>query len=150
MALIKTIIIWCGMYYATPQWMDKQLPPHLKSKYEVYMVPYGTPLSSIKQNIDPRTTALIGFSAGGLDVFKNYSPDYAFIGLIDPSTDRRYNQLKYINNVHMIYNISNWGYINQNLPVAANAITRGGGEAIHTNMNHSEIPKHFFKTYFGI
>jgi hypothetical protein len=150
MALIKTIIIWCGMYYATPQWMDKQLPSHLKSKYEVYMVPYGTPLSSIKQNIDPRTTALIGFSAGGLDVFKNYSPDYAFIGLIDPSTRSSYNQLKYTSNVHMLYDISNWGNINKNLYLAADAVTKGGGEAIHIDMNHKEIPKYFFIKYFGI
>jgi len=151
MTLIKTIIIWCGMYYATPQWMEQQIPEHLKStRYELYIVPYGTPLSSIKTKIHPRTTALIGFSAGGLDVFKNYSPDYAFIGLIDPSTNPRYNQLKYTNNVHMLYDISNWGYINQNLSVAADAITRGGGEAIHIDMGHNEIPKYFFKVYFGI
>jgi len=150
MALIKTIIIWCGMYYATPKWMEKQLPPHLKSQYEVYMVPYGTPLSSIKQNIDPRTTALIGFSAGGLDVFKNYSPNYAFIGLIDPSTRAQYNQLKYTNNVHMMYDVSNWGNINKNLPNAAKAVINGGGEAIHIDMGHSEIPKYFFAKYFGI
>jgi hypothetical protein len=150
MTLIKTIIIWCGMYYATPQWMNKQLPSHFKSQYEVYMVPYGTPLHKIKHNIDPRTTALIGFSAGGLDVFKNYSPDYAFIGLIDPSTRPSYNQLKYTNNVHMLYDVSNWGNINKNLPSAAKAITNGGGEAIHIDMGHSEIPKYFFKTYFGI
>ena len=150
MTLIKTIIIWCGMYYATPQWMEKQLPPHFKAQYEVYMVPYGTPLHKIKHNIDPRTTALIGFSAGGLDVFKNYSPNYAFIGLIDPSTRAQYNQLKYHNNVHMLYDVSNWGNINKNLPNAAKAITNGGGEAIHIDMGHSEIPKYFFKTYFGI
>jgi len=150
MALIKTIIIWCGMYYATPQWMEQQLPLHFKAKYEVYMVSYGTPLSSIKQNIDPQTTALIGFSAGGLDVFKNYSPDYAFIGLIDPSTRSNYNQLKYTNNVHMVYDVSNWGNINKNLPNAAKAITNGGGEAIHIDMGHSEIPRYFFIKYFGI
>jgi len=150
MTLIKTIIIWCGMYYATPQWMGKQLPPHFKAQYEVYMVPYGTPLTKIKHNIDPRTTALIGFSDGGIDVFKNYSPNYAFIGLIDPSTRAQYNQLKYTNNVHMLYDVSNWGNINKNLPNAAKAITNGGGEAIHIDMGHSEIPEYFFKTYFGI
>ena len=150
MTLIKTIIIWCGMYYATPQWMEQQIPEHLRYKYEVHMVPYGTPLSSIKTKIDPKTTALIGFSAGGLDVFKNYNPDYAFIGLIDPSTNPRYNRLKYTNNIHMVYDVSNWGNINKNLSIAADAVTRGGGEAIHIDMGHSEIPKYFFAKYFGI
>lgn len=151
MTLIKTIIIWCGMYYATPQWMEKQIPEHLKStKYELYIVPYGTPLSNIKTKINPSITALIGFSAGGLDVFKYYSPDYAFIGLIDPSTSYRYNQLKYTNNVHMMYNISNWGNINKNLYVTADIVIKNGGEAIHLNMEHNKIPKYFFEIYFGI
>jgi len=150
MYLIKTIIVWCGMYYATPKWMEQQIPPHFKSHYEVYMVPYGTPLSKIKPNIDPKTTALIGFSAGGLDVFKNYNPDYAFIGLIDPSTNPRYNQLKFSNNVHMLYDVSNWGNINKNLPKAADTINKCGGEAIHIDMEHSGIPKYFFIKYFNI
>ena len=150
MTLIKTIIIWCGMYYATPQWMENQIPKHLRYQYEVHIVPYGTPLTKIKHKIDPKTTALIGFSAGGLDVCKNYSPDYAFIGLIDPSTKPSYNQLKYTSNVHMLYDVSNWGNINKNLPSAAKAITNGGGEAIHIDMGHSKIPKYFFQTYFGI
>jgi len=150
MALIKTIIIWCGMYYATPQWMEQQIPNHVKINYELYIIPYGTSLSNIKQNIDPKSTALIGFSAGGLDVFKNYSSDYAFIGLIDPTTNPRYNHLKYTNNIHMLYDISNWGNINKNLPTTVKSIIKGGGEVIHIDMSHSEIPKYFFIKYFGI
>jgi len=148
MYLIKTIIIWCGMYYATPKWMEQQIPSHFKTQYELYIVPYGTPLNKIKPNIDPKTTALIGFSAGGLDVFKNYNPDYAFIGLIDPSTNPRYNQLKYTNNVHMLYDVSNWGNINKNLPIIANIIKKSGGDIEHINMEHSGIPKYFFIKYF--
>ena len=148
MYLIKTIIIWCGMYYATPQWMEKQFPPHFKTQYELYIVPYGTPLSNIRSNLDPKTTALVGFSAGGLDVLKNYSPDYAFAGLIDPSTNPQYNQLKFNSNVHMVYDVSNWGNINKNLPTIANIIKKSGGDVEHIDMEHSGIPKYFFVKYF--
>jgi hypothetical protein len=81
-SLLCTIIIWGGMHYATPKWMNQQIPEWMWGQYEIYIVPYGTPLSQIKKDIDPKTTGLIGFSAGGLDVLKNYSKDYAFIGLI--------------------------------------------------------------------
>ena len=148
MTLIKTIIIWCGMYYATPQWMEKQFPPHFKTQYELYIVPYGTPLSNIRSNLDPKTTALVGFSAGGLDVLENYSPDYAFAGLIDPSTNLQYNTLKFNSNVHMVYDVSNWGNINKNLPTIANIIKKKGGDVEHINMEHSGIPKYFFVKYF--
>ena len=50
----------------------------------------------------------------------------------------------------MLYDISNWGYINKNLSVAADVITRCGGEAIHIDMEHSKIPKYFFIKYFSI
>jgi len=148
MYLIKTIIIWCGMYYATPQWMEKQFPPHFKTQYELYIVPYGTPLSNIRSNLDPKTTAIVGFSAGGLDVLKNYNPDYAFVGLIDPSTRSQYNTLKFNSNVHMVYNVSNWGDINKNLPTIANIIKKSGGDVEHIDMEHSGIPKYFFVKYF--
>jgi len=150
MTLIKTIIIWCGMHYATPQWMEQQLPPHFKTQYDVYIVPYGTPLSQIKQNIDPNTTALMGFSAGALDVFKNYNPDYAFIGLIDPSTRIQYKLLEYNKNTHMMYNPLNWGNINKSLETIAHDVMMEGGESIEIHQPHNVFPKYFFQTYFGI
>jgi len=58
-----TLIIWGGMYYATPDWMDKQIPEWMWSRYEIIIYPYGTPLT---MDYDPKTTGLIGFSAGGL------------------------------------------------------------------------------------
>jgi hypothetical protein len=50
----------------------------------------------------------------------------------------------------MLYDVSNWGNINKNLPKAADTINKCGGEAIHIDMEHSGIPKYFFIKYFNI
>lgn len=146
--LLCTIIIWGGMHYATPEWMEKQIPEWMWGRYEIFIAPYGTPLNEIRQNIDPKTTALIGFSAGGLDVLKNYRTDYAFIGLIDPSTRSKYASTTFSSNTFMVYDASNWGTINKSLEPVARQVIKTGGRANEISMEHSKIPKHFFDTHF--
>jgi hypothetical protein len=147
-SLLCTIIIWGGMHYATPEWMNKQIPEWMWGQYEIYIVPYGTPFSQIKKDIDPKTTGLIGFSAGGLDVLKNYSKDYAFIGLIDPSTRDVYTKIDYGSNTFMVYNDKNWGNINKTLTKVADQINNTGGKSALVSMEHSSIPKYFFEVHF--
>lgn len=143
-----TLIVWGGMHYATPEWMEKQIPQWMWGEYEIFIVPYGTPLKDVRQNIDPKTTGLIGFSAGGLDVLKNYSKDYAFIGLIDPSTRTNYAKVEYGPNTFMVYDADNWGSINQSLESVARQVIKTGGKAAEVKMDHSAIPKYFFETHF--
>lgn len=133
------------MYYATPDWMDKQIPEWMWSRYEILIYPYSTPLPTY---YDPKTTALIGFSAGGLDVLKNYRKDYAFIGLIDPSTREKFVSVEYGANTHMMYNHRNWGTSNKSLRNVAEQINKTGGDAKYVNLPHADIPKQFFNTYF--
>lgn len=147
-SLLCTIIVWGGMHYATPEWMEKQIPEWMWGRYEIFIAPYGTPLNKIKSDIDPKTTALIGFSAGGIDVLNNYKKDYAFIGLIDPSTRDRHAFVDYYSNVFMIYDISNWGDINKNLDNVAAQVIKTGGKAVELNMNHKDMPRYFFETHF--
>jgi hypothetical protein len=147
-SLLCTIIVWGGMYYATPKWMNEQIPEWMWGRYEIFIAPYGTPLNKIKTDIDPKTTALIGFSAGGIDVLNNYKKDYAFVGLIDPSTRDRHAFVEYGPNTFMIYDISNWGDINKNLDNVAAQVIKTGGKAVELNMNHRDMPKYFFETHF--
>jgi hypothetical protein len=145
MNTLCTIIIWGGMYYATPKWMEDQVPEWMWSRYEIYVYSYNKPLTIAH---DPKTTALIGFSAGGLDVLKNYRKDYAFVGLIDPSTREKFTTIEYGANAHMMYNHRNWGTSNKSLRNVADRINKTGGKAEHVNLPHADIPKQFFKTYF--
>lgn len=143
MNALCTIIIWGGMYYATPEWISKQIPEWMWSRYEIYIAPYGTKLSSIA-NVNPKTTALIGFSAGGMDVLKNYSHEYALCVLLDPSTRSKYALLEYGPNTLMFYNAANWGSMNKNLTAVANRINETGGNAVSLDLQHADIPKYFF------
>ncbi len=143
MNALCTIIIWGGMYYATPEWISKQIPEWMWSRYEIYIAPYGTKLSTIA-NVNPQTTALIGFSAGGMDVLKNYSHEYALCVLLDPSTRSKYALVEYGPNTLMFYNAANWGSINKNLTAVANRINETGGNAVSLNLQHADIPKYFF------
>ena len=147
-SLLCTIIVWGGMHYATPKWMNEQIPEWMWGEYEIFIAPYGTPLNKIKTDIDPKTTALIGFSAGGLDVLNNYKKDYAFVGLIDPSTRDRHAFVEYGPNTFMIYDISNWGDINKNLDNVAAQVIKTGGKVVELNMNHRDMPRYFFETHF--
>jgi hypothetical protein len=128
--------------------MNEQIPEWMWGRYEIFIAPYGTPLNKIKTDIDPKTTALIGFSAGGIDVLNNYKKDYAFVGLIDPSTRDRHAFVEYGPNTFMIYDISNWGDINKNLDNVAAQVIKTGGKAVELNMNHRDMPKYFFETHF--
>jgi hypothetical protein len=143
MNALCTIIIWGGMYYATPEWISKQIPEWMWSRYEIYIAPYGTKLSNIA-NVNPQTTALIGFSAGGMDVLKNYNQQYALCVLLDPSTRSKYTLIEYGPNTLMFYNAANWGSINKNLTSVANRINETGGNAVSLDLQHADIPKYFF------
>lgn len=136
------------MHYATPEWMERQLPDWMFDKYEVIIVPYGTPITDIKSQINPSTTAIIGFSAGGIDVLKNYNKNYAFVGLIDPSTRGSYVNTEYGKNTYMMYNPKNWGGANKSLSPVGKRVAATGGTSVLLNMKHSDIPKYFFETYF--
>jgi len=146
MNALCTLIIWCGMHYATPAWMKKQIPAWMWSRYEIHIVPYGTKLSSIAY-INPKTTALIGFSAGGLDVLRNYSQDYALVVLLDPTTKIHYANTDYGDNTYMFYNQANWGRTNRSMVEVADQINATGGRAESINLPHNKIPAYFFSIF---
>jgi hypothetical protein len=134
------------MHYATPAWMKKQIPAWMWSRYEIHIVPYGTKLSSIA-DINPKTTALIGFSAGGLDVLRNYSQDYALVVLLDPTTKIHYASTDFSNNTYMFYNEANWGRTNRSMVEVADQINATGGRAESINLPHNKIPAYFFSIF---
>ena len=140
-----TLIVWCGMHYADPSWMKKQIPDWMWGRYEIHIVSYRSPMPVIT---NPKTTGLIGFSAGGLDVLKHYNKDYAFVGLIDPSTHVGFTDDVYGPNTVMIYNTANWGGSNKSMKTVADQINKTGGTAVSLSMGHKYMPSYFFKMYF--
>jgi len=68
------------------------------------------PMSRLKNYIpaDTEVDALIGFSAGGNRVFPLIEKDYDFIGLIDPSIPKKYENIIFNDNIYMYGNPDNW------------------------------------------
>ena len=155
------LIIWGGMKYANPKWMMEQMPKGLIYPNIVLIAPYTLNWSKLegiynkfmKDNFltnSINTLSMMGFSAGGYDVYDNYSQKLKFAGLIDPSTKSSYVSLPFTKNTYMVYNDNNWGSysnIKKALPKVAKAINEKGGSAEKVDLRHKEIPKYFFEKY---
>jgi hypothetical protein len=154
------VIIFGGMYYATPEWMYKQIPTEGFYKNIVVIAPYTMSFEKAKVIYETalkaytiKSTSVMGFSAGSLQVQNNYSPKWEIAGLIDPSTKSQYLELPFSDNVKMIYNNANWG---GNLaPIGTvqakldTIIKKKGGFAEKVNISHKSIPKYFFEKFLN-
>jgi len=154
------IIIFGGMYYANPEWMYKQIPKEGLYKNIVVIAPYTMSFERAKAIYEPalknyniKSTSVMGFSAGGLQVQKNYSPSWKIAGLIDPSTKSQYLELPFSDNVKMIYNNANWGGNLAGIGTVQTKlepiIKKKGGFAEKVNIAHESIPKYFFEKFLN-
>jgi hypothetical protein len=153
------VVVFGGISYATPTWIMNQVPKELLSKAIFVFAPYTMPYSTVAQNINDfvaknkilvKSTSVIGFSAGGLNVQRAYNKNFKFIGLIDPTTKKENLSTNYGNNVKMVYNDSNWGgypQVKAVLPTLADLVNKVGGGAEKVNLKHDKIPSYFFDKY---
>jgi len=145
-------VVFGGIGYATPTWMKSQWESAGLPTDNVIFLPYdSSELSKIKKN--NKITKIVGFSAGGTDVWDeiiaNNSGQYSFMGLIDPSTSiaafDMYKNGGLPSNVKSLSNYNNWGdypKIQQILKdLEKNKVLT------HTNLSHEKIPLEFFKKY---
>lgn len=158
-------IVFGGMHYATPSWMEKQVPESYKSnKVFLFVDSYrtNTKLNEVltykgKNFPGYNITSVSGFSLGGYEAWNAIANNYNFIGLMDPSTNSNnvniYTTYKGKNqapsNVVMAYNINTWGgipSIKANLQKVAPLM---GPYAKSLRLSHEEIPKWFFENYGG-
>jgi hypothetical protein len=153
------VIVFGGINYANPKWMLEQTPKDLLSKAVFVFVPYTTPYTDAKKQIDnylatkkikTNSVSVLGFSAGGLNVQKANLKDFKFVGLIDPSTRAEYVNLPFTNIAKMVYNDANWGSlpkIKEALPKLAQSVKNAGGDSEKVNIAHAKIPSYFFNKY---
>ena len=152
------VIIFGGMYYADPEWMYKQIPSEGLYKNIVVIAPYTMSYAKAKSIFEPAikdlkidSTSVMGFSAGGLQVQKNYSPQWKIAGLIDPSTRTEYLNLPFSSNVKMVYNDANWGGKLAGIGTIQTKlepkIKEKSGYAEKVSIAHENIPKYFFDKF---
>jgi hypothetical protein len=153
------VYIFGGMAYANPKWMYSKIPSSVFLNNVVIIAPYTSKFSSTKSKLQEIITpkgikvgsiSLIGFSAGALNVLDNYSPNYKFIGLIDPSNREGHLGIDLGKNAFMTYNQSNWGSyprIKKDMGAMAEKIRNNGGVAESVKLSHKDIPSYFFNKF---
>jgi hypothetical protein len=156
---VNVVLIFGGMAYANPEWMMQQIPKETLLKSLIFIAPYTSKLSVVKNDLDSylksknlkqKSLSVIGFSAGGYNAQASYSKDLRFFGLIDPSTKSDYLNIDFGNSANMTYNNDNWNVypnIKSLQPKIANNILKGGGNVEVVSMSHINIPKYFFNSH---
>ena len=152
------LILFGGINYATPQWMEDNTPDTIKEKYLVYYLPWNYAINhkdsllAVLDKLPARSFSFAGFSAGGKSVFKvmdhytssgvlansiNGSRINKFI-LIDPSIYRDLvDSLDYRNTV-MTYGSSGMiGLYGDIYPTLDENIKKAGGEAEKQSKSHN-------------
>ena len=158
------IVVFGGLTsvsYATKGAVAKAIPDSLKRRALILTVDTGSgSLAAVvqqgraiaaREGITVAGVKALGFSKGGEDIQKGFSPEYSFVGLIDPSTNVRYLNLPWNAGVRMIYNGANWAAkyeaIKQAQVQVAAAINKAGGEAQVVSVSHRDMVPKFFAMY---
>lgn len=150
---LETIVFWCGIGYATPKWIESQIDKSYISKYNFILVSYNTSIDFVKKIYTEKTSKnltpdiILGFSRGGLQAQKNYSPNYKIFGLIDPVLDAKLRFTSY-KNIIITYNSNNWSYdYGKTLGYFGRMVARGGGIWTFELLDHKDFPKYFLKNF---
>tara|TARA_R110001583_G_scaffold57533_1_gene172140 strand:- start:20 stop:523 length:504 start_codon:yes stop_codon:yes gene_type:complete len=149
------LVVFGGINYATPEWMESQMPTD--------MINDNTIIKSFDTNIDEVIDELneleyndlqvVGFSAGGYNVFKLAKKvDIDFLGLIDPAipTDWSLDGFPSGNNSILFFNNDNWGGypgIKERQEDLAEEMEDKGMKVVEEDLNHKDFPTVFFEIY---
>jgi hypothetical protein len=157
----NVVVIFGGLHYATPAWMQSQTPADIMEKALVVFAPFRVEYPTVIKKLGPfldghklKTTGLagasvLGFSRGGINALDAYSASHKFIGLMDPSFRKSHTKRTYSRNVAMLWGsrgmVSLFGESGY-LELAA-AITQGGGFAERRNLAHDKFPRVFMEKF---
>jgi hypothetical protein len=156
---LNVIYVFGGINYANKEWMIKQIPECVFLNNIIVFSNYNSTFGNAKlkllsymssNGLTIGSESICGFSAGGIDVLKQYNSSYKFVGLIDPSNESGDASLPFGSNTYMIYNDANWkSYtrIKAEMVKMANNISSRGGYAEKVNLSHEKIPKYFFNRF---
>jgi hypothetical protein len=157
------IYLWGGINYATPSWMLSKVPKKLLLSNIFAVIPYNVTLDAARKIVEPylaengyaiADTSIMGFSAGALPVQENYSPDFKFVGLIDPSTRVSYSNKIYGSNTYMSYWLNNWAGVFSSFdykaiyPKLEQSVKNSGGFAENIKLAHDKFPAYFMEKFF--
>lgn len=154
-------VIFGGLHYATPGWMQAQTPQDVMDHLIVVFAPYMIAYTTVVRKLGPFLHAqklkatgvagasVLGFSRGGINALDAYTTSHKFVGLMDPSFHKQHAKRSYSRNVAMLWGsggmvglFGETGY--QEL---AGAITRAGGFAERRKLGHDQFPRVFLEKF---
>lgn len=157
----NVVVIFGGLHYATPKWMQSQTPGDIMENALVVFAPFTVEYPTVIKKLGPfldgqklKATGLsgasvLGFSRGGINALDAYTPSHKFVGLMDPSFRKAHAKRTHSRNTAMLWGsrgmvglFGESGY----LELAA-SITRGGGFAERRNLAHDRFPRVFLDKF---
>ena len=89
------LVVFGGINYATPEWMDSQIPTHVIDNRTVIIKSYNTDVEEVIEELNELNydnLEVVGFSAGGRNVFKLAKKiRIDLLGLVDPTVPRSWS-----------------------------------------------------------
>ena len=164
------LLVFGGMYYATPQFMMEQSPRELFDKCVLVFAPCrytGGPGGKAalkraldwceKQKLDIRRISVCGFSGGGSDALEVEDSRLYVLGLIDPEPKlpAEPKALEAASKIFLSYRKLNWsgnpsyGEVVKFAPFEdlSLVVRRAGGRSAETEIRHKDYPKFFLYKY---
>jgi len=150
------LVVFGGIRSATAAWMLEQIPENIKSSRTIIVKEWNTNTQEVideLNEINHSRLEVIGFSAGGSNVFKltkAKNPD--FVGLIDPAVPRDWSLEGFPTDSILFFNNSNWPGdilkgIRERQLLLAEVMVEKGMTIVETDDTHMAFPKIFFETY---
>lgn len=144
-------VVFGGIDYATPEWMETQwVAAGISTDRVKFLSHDSNDLSQLKKN--NKIDKILGFSAGGSKVWNEIisnSGSYRFMGLMDPSTsESQFNEFKnggLPSNVKSLSNHKNWTDYPDTMARLKQLEEKNILES--TTLPHDKIPLEFFKKY---
>ena len=152
----SVLVVFGGINYATPDWMNSQIPTNIKDNKTIIIKSYNTDIEEVIEELNElnyNNLEVVGFSAGGRNVFKLAKKvKIDLLGLIDPTVPRSWSLEGFPINSILFFNNDNWSYypdIKERQLELKDSMLDNGMIVVEEELNHREFPKAFFEEYIN-
>jgi dienelactone hydrolase len=150
------LVIFGGIDYATPEWMNEQIPNHIKDNKTIIVKSYNSNIEEVIEELNELNydnLEVVGFSAGGRNVFKLVKKiKIDLVGLIDPTVPRSWSLEGFPQTSILFFNNDNWAYypdIKERQLELKDSMVDKGMIVVEEELNHKDFPKVFFTEYIN-
>ena len=150
------LVVFGGIDYATPEWMESQIPTQISENRIIILKPYNSDVEEVIKelsDLDYSRLEVVGFSAGGRNVFKLAKKiKIDLLGLIDPTVPRSWSLEGFPPTSILFFNNDNWGYypdIKERQLELKESMVEEGMIVVEEELNHKDFPQVFFTNYIN-